>query len=122
MFPGATDRPAQSKDQSNEAQNAFAQFLTGEARISESNRSAIGSIAQGASESAQKMLASNAKDMNAGLAEKGHIPHDDKVADLSTATDTDRSAPIQAMMAPDHDKLNAAMDNALQNVEKKEAA
>ncbi|MBX9571845.1 MAG: hypothetical protein K2X77_23330 [Candidatus Obscuribacterales bacterium] len=118
------DAPTDVKGEGSKEQGVLAQALSGKAMIDEVQASTLGSFAQGGSESLQKGLDASAKDMNANLEKEGKLP--ERSSDLDNATSSDKNANIQAMMANEKassdmgDMADVAMDNALQNVEKKE--
>ena len=107
------DATPQKPEASTKEQNVLAQALTGDVYGNGDN--ALASFAKGGSQALQQTLDRNAKDLEA----QGALPESKNVANVEDATPADKSADFQTMMA--NDTANTAMNNALQNVENKEA-
>lgn len=109
MFDSKITPKPDANVKGSESSNALADFLTG-GKDGQTDGNVLGSFAKGGSEALQSTLSPEAKDFaQRTLEQSGTIPQREQVADLSQATATDTSAPIQSMMADD------AMDSALKN-------
>lgn len=99
-------------------QNALAQALTGRTCFAEVEKNVTAALAQGGSEALQQTLGNSSGDMNSkniALEQAGALPQSKNVANLDDATSADKCCDFQSMMG--NDVANAAMDNALANVE-----
>ena len=123
MPPSAPDVPTgpfESKTEGSKENGLLAHALSGQKMVDEVQSDAFKAAADGGSRGLQSLGDTNAKDMNDGLEREGKLP--ERSADLQDATPGDKSANFQAMMSTNDNSQRAddAMNNALQNVEKKE--